>query len=117
MRHQMTALRCGVFLPAALLSPSFSRALRRSVSSHTTRFSSLYANALGGTLPPALGNISTLVSLDLSETEINGEIPSAIGGLSSLVLLDLSGCFLEGSLPASFGQLTRLQYLCVTYLD
>ncbi|KAG5592370.1 hypothetical protein H5410_042884 [Solanum commersonii] len=45
---------------------------------------SLRRNELVGTLPPSLGNLSTLVMIDIGENKIHGNIPPQLGHLSSL---------------------------------
>ncbi|KAK9019255.1 hypothetical protein V6N11_053781 [Hibiscus sabdariffa] len=56
-----------------------------------------------------------LVQLDLPFSEISGSIPPQIGDLSSLKYLDLSYNSLTGELPQSLGKLTRLKHLNLSY--
>ena len=46
---------------------------------------------LDGTIPPAFGGLSALVTLDLSDNDLTGEIPEELGRLWSLQTLRLSG--------------------------
>ncbi|KAL8213944.1 hypothetical protein R6Q57_003393 [Mikania cordata] len=60
---------------------------------------------LSGTLPPELGEFSTLQSLYLSVNSISGHIPFEIGYSSSLSDIDLGDNLLTGSVPASIWNL------------
>ncbi|KAL4587992.1 hypothetical protein LXL04_000869 [Taraxacum kok-saghyz] len=60
---------------------------------------------LSGTLPPELGELSTLQSLYLSVNSISGSIPLEIGYSSSLSDIDLGSNLLTGSVPASIWNL------------
>ncbi|KAK7388404.1 hypothetical protein VNO78_23220 [Psophocarpus tetragonolobus] len=71
----------------------------------------LSGRSLGGTISPALANISTLQILDLSENFLVGHIPKELGYLGQLGQLSLSGNFLEGHIPSEFGSLHNLYYL------
>ena len=48
---------------------------------------SLSANNLSGTLPPALGNLSNLLSFSLSRNQLTGEFPHELTRLANLTLL------------------------------
>lgn len=65
-------------------------------------------NGLAGTLPPALGSLSSLELLDLSHNRLTGEIPAELGQLSHLQKLFLAGNQLSGPIPAELGNLTSL---------
>ncbi len=54
---------------------------------------------LDGTIPPALGGLSGLVTLDLSDNDLTGEIPEDLGNLASLQTLRLSGNSFTGCIP------------------
>ena len=54
---------------------------------------------LDGTIPPALGGLSGLVTLDLSDNGLTGEIPQELGRLWSLQTLRLSGNSFTGCIP------------------
>ncbi|KAF3628228.1 putative LRR receptor-like serine/threonine-protein kinase EFR-like [Capsicum annuum] len=73
---------------------------------------SLYLNPLNGMLPASSGNLTTSLSTFLAiSCKIQGRIPVEIGNLSSLLDLDLSGNNLAGSIPTSIGNLRNLQGL------
>ncbi|XP_061347534.1 putative leucine-rich repeat receptor-like serine/threonine-protein kinase At2g24130 [Gastrolobium bilobum] len=71
----------------------------------------LSGKSLGGTISPALANLSSLQILDLSGNFFVGHIPKELGYLVQLGQLSLSGNFLEGNIPSEFGSLQNLYYL------
>ncbi|KAI4344318.1 hypothetical protein L6164_011560 [Bauhinia variegata] len=71
----------------------------------------LSRKSLGGTISPALSNLSFLKILDLSENFFVGHIPKELGYLAQLRQLSLSWNFLKGKIPSEFGSLHRLYYL------
>jgi len=71
----------------------------------------LYDNDLKGTISPELGNLTNLVSLQLSRNQLTGSIPPEIGNLSNLQGLYLSRNELTGSIPSQIGDLLHLLYL------
>ncbi|XP_047949377.1 putative receptor-like protein kinase At3g47110 [Salvia hispanica] len=96
--------------------------------SHTT---------LSSTIPPELGRLSFLVSLDLTSSRFTGplphdlsllhrlkflslrnntftgSIPTSLSNLTNLQTLDLSSNSLTGEIPNEFGRLQSLQYLWI----
>ena len=70
-------------------------------------------NNLKGTVPSALGRLSSLRLLDLSgNPNIGGNIPSSeLLRMSSLSSVDLSGTEMEGTIPPSLGSLEVLRGL------
>ncbi|XP_071921266.1 probable LRR receptor-like serine/threonine-protein kinase At3g47570 [Coffea arabica] len=72
----------------------------------------LGGNPLNGIIPNSVSNLSTsLEQLYVPYCEIKGSIPDGIGNLRSLILLDLSNNDLTGSLPATMKDLQKLQYM------
>ena len=62
-------------------------------------------------LPVALGKLTALRTLDLSDNLFWAEIPAALGGLSQLEHLNLGLNRLMGPIPPELGQLTKLRTL------
>ncbi|XP_047266476.1 receptor kinase-like protein Xa21 [Capsicum annuum] len=61
-------------------------------------------------LPVSVGNFSTsLIKFYANSCKIRGPIPDEIGNLSSILDLDLSGNNLVGSIPTSIGKMENLQ--------
>jgi hypothetical protein len=64
---------------------------------------------LSGKIPAALGDMTALEWLILSENELSGPIPPELGSLTQLQHIDLSNNALEGSIPCQFGEMQELQ--------
>ena len=71
----------------------------------------LRANALVGAIPPELGNLAGLEELWLDGNALAGPIPPELGSLSGLTSLSLSGNRLEGPIPLELGNLAGLEGL------
>ena len=59
----------------------------------------LSENVLIGKIPPQLGELRSLETLNLSHNELFGSIPATFGEMSSLTNVDISYNCLEGPLP------------------
>ncbi|RZC64946.1 hypothetical protein C5167_008638 [Papaver somniferum] len=70
---------------------------------------SLDKNSLNGTLPPEIGDLSSLKVLNLERNQFYGQIPATISKLSKLYELRLSQNRFDGDIPAELGQLHDLQ--------
>jgi Leucine-rich repeat (LRR) protein len=81
------------------------------VSSDRVISVSLYCNQLTGSIPPELGNLANLQTLDLAANKLTGSIPPELGNLANLQTLDLSFDGLIGSIPPELGNLANLQWL------
>ncbi|MCZ0934884.1 MAG: Ig-like domain-containing protein, partial [Gemmatimonadetes bacterium] len=68
-------------------------------------------NALAGEIPPELGSLSELQTLDLGGNELTGSIPPQLGSLAKLNDLDLGNNKLTGSIPSELGGLVELRRL------
>lgn len=68
-------------------------------------------NRISGILPPGIGDLVSLVGLNLSWNPLNGPIPSSITQIKGLECLSLAGNNLTGYIPASMGQLYSLKLL------
>ncbi|OAY45336.2 hypothetical protein MANES_07G047201v8 [Manihot esculenta] len=71
-------------------------------------------NQLVGNLPDWLGQLTSLVELDLQWNSLQGPIPASLGNLQHLSELRLEANKLNGSLPESLGQLSNLSALDVS---
>ncbi|KAL4594763.1 hypothetical protein ACB092_12G042700, partial [Castanea dentata] len=74
----------------------------------------LRGNRLTGTLPKAVFNSSSLVTLDIKDNRFSGSIPDEIDGPSGLSLLSLSGNNFSGIIPR---QLCRLKNISIMDLS
>ncbi|CAK9881727.1 unnamed protein product [Sphagnum jensenii] len=77
----------------------------------TVGYIELSSRGLQGGLPPAIGNLSNLIGLDLHDNAFNGSIPITLGYLQDFGQLDLSGNELTGSIPPQLGNISGLQTL------
>ena len=68
-------------------------------------------NALAGEIPPELGNLSELQTLDLGGNELTSAIPPELSSLAKLRVLELGNNELTGSIPSELGDLSALQQL------
>ncbi|MBW3670684.1 MAG: fibronectin type III domain-containing protein, partial [Acidobacteria bacterium] len=66
-------------------------------------------NSLSGTIPPQIGNLSSLTRLHLDFSQLSGSIPAEVGNLASLRYLNLSSTRIGGAIPSTFGNLSSLQ--------
>ena len=71
----------------------------------------LSSQGLSGSMPPCLGNLSSLESLDLSSNKFHGNIPSELGRLNKVIHLNLSINSLDGYIPDALSSCSRLQIL------
>nr|XP_027069870.1 probable leucine-rich repeat receptor-like protein kinase At1g35710 isoform X1 [Coffea arabica] len=82
--------------------------------SNLTKLSRLYIHwnpAIRGVLPEEIGNLKSLLELDLSYNGISGSIPPTLGQLSNLYSLDLSTNHFSGTIPLALFNLTNLSRL------
>ena len=68
----------------------------------------LPANDLTGHLPPELGDLTELLTLDLSGNHLTGSIPAEYGKLTNLVTLCLNDNLLAGEVPVEVFNLPNL---------
>ena len=74
----------------------------------------LVSAGLTGGIPPALGELSALWRLDISDNDFQGSIPPELGKLSALDYLGLADNRLTGTIPAAFGKLSKLQRMDIS---
>uniref|UniRef100_A0A2N9HG28 Leucine-rich repeat-containing N-terminal plant-type domain-containing protein n=1 Tax=Fagus sylvatica TaxID=28930 RepID=A0A2N9HG28_FAGSY len=72
---------------------------------------SLTVTSFSGELPASIGNLHSLIYLDLLECNFSGNIPSSIGNLTNLMMLDLANNYLVGNIPSSMGNLINLVFV------
>lgn len=79
------------------------------------RVNELYrsGNSIPGSIPSALGQLTTLRLLDLSGNELTSTIPSKLGQLTELSPLGLAQNDLSETLPEQLGELLFLTSLVV----
>jgi len=75
----------------------------------------LYRNGLGGSIPPELGNLTQLERIDFDDNNLNGSIPPELGSLSNMQLLDLSENDLTGIIPPELGSMIHLYRLDLSW--
>jgi len=71
----------------------------------------LQYNAISGTIPDSLLQLSFLQDLNISNNQLSGHLPENFSNLSRLESLNLSSNQLTGTLPQSFEQFKRLSRL------
>ena len=72
---------------------------------------SFLTRGLNGSLPPELGQLSSLLQLHLGGNSLTGPIPPELGNLSNLRDLDLRASSLTGPIPPELGNLSNLRQL------
>ena len=71
----------------------------------------LFYNAVSGPIPPEIGNLVNLTYLNLGYNELSGSIPSEIGNLLNLNYLLLGNNHFSGTIPSEIGNLVNLERL------
>nr|CAD1824955.1 unnamed protein product [Ananas comosus var. bracteatus] len=69
--------------------------------------------SLKGKIPPEVGNLSGLLSLNLSYNQLTGPIPAALSNLYQIESLDISNNILSGDIPWQLGQLKFLEVFSI----
>ncbi|XP_010417421.1 PREDICTED: LRR receptor-like serine/threonine-protein kinase ERECTA [Camelina sativa] len=96
-------------------SPSSDYCVWRGVSCENVTFNVVALNLsdlnLDGEISPAIGDLKSLLSIDLKGNRLSGQIPDEIGDCSSLQNLDLSFNELSGDIPFSISKLKQLEKL------
>ena len=64
-----------------------------------------------GPIPPELGSLTNLRTLNLNASQLRGRIPRELGNLTNLQRLDLARSTLVGPIPGELGNLTNLEVL------
>ncbi|GMI79562.1 receptor like protein 25 [Hibiscus trionum] len=74
-------------------------------------------NQFNGEIPKTLGDLHSLLVLNLSHNCLTGPIPSSLGDLSELESLDLSSNQLQGRIPTELTNLGFLEVLNLSHND
>ena len=82
-------------------------------NNETTTMLALYWNSLTGSIPPEIGNLTNLTSLDLSGNLLTGSIPPEIGNLTNLEGLYLYNNQLTGDIPQAVCDLIESNNLSI----
>lgn len=62
-------------------------------------------------LPDSIGNLNSLLQLQIIGCQLQGELPASITSMTALQTLDLRSNFMVGQLPDNLGDLSNLQFL------
>ncbi|XP_039000115.1 receptor-like protein 9DC3 [Hibiscus syriacus] len=73
------------------------------------------SNQFSGEIPKTIGELHSLIVLNLSHNCLTGPIPSSLGDLSELESLDLSSNKLHGRIPTEFTNLGFLEVLNLSH--
>ena len=84
-------------------------------SGRVVKIEDAWSTPLVGTIPPELGQLGHLQSLDLSFNQLTGSIPPELEQLDRLQSLDLNHNRLTGTIPPELGQLDHLQVLDLNF--
>jgi len=74
-----------------------------------------FPNNLSGNIPPEMGNLTSLTYLNLSDNDFTDSIPPELGNLSNLIYLSIYNNNLSGELPPELGNLSNLEYLNLAF--
>ncbi|KAK0579743.1 hypothetical protein LWI29_030788 [Acer saccharum] len=118
-QHALLALKDRIYDPTNLLAKNWSTSssictwigVTCGVRHHRVTVLNISNFGLAGTIPPQLGNLSSLRVLDLSVNQLSGTIPSSIFQISSLERLNLSYNQLFDSFPSIIFNLPSLQVI------
>ncbi|XP_030958772.1 receptor-like protein 7 [Quercus lobata] len=80
-------------------------------SSNPLRILRLAYTGFSGKLPDSIGNLKSLIELDINTCYFSGLVPTSLGNLTNLIILSLSYNKFSGQIPFSLANLTQLSQL------
>ncbi|KAK8506409.1 hypothetical protein V6N12_034142 [Hibiscus sabdariffa] len=84
-------------------------------SSGLESLSLYYCGGFRGSIPASFGNLTQILSIELSGNLFQGHIPDVFGNLTKLTSLSFSHCNLSGPLPLTMFNLTKITTLDLSY--
>ncbi|XP_038680876.1 receptor-like protein 7 [Tripterygium wilfordii] len=81
------------------------------------KFLLLPITKFSGGLPPSIGNLHSLIALDIVSCNFWGPIPSSLGNLSKITYLKLGENNFSGQIPSSLANLTELTSFSISGND
>ncbi|XP_031260881.1 LRR receptor-like serine/threonine-protein kinase EFR isoform X1 [Pistacia vera] len=71
----------------------------------------LESQNLVGSLPPSIGNLTSLTAFNLGNNSFHGEVPPEIGRLQHLQYLNITDNYFGGSIPMNLSLCTKLRVI------
>ncbi|XP_075656884.1 receptor-like protein 7 isoform X1 [Castanea sativa] len=84
-------------------------------SSNPLRILRLANTGFSGKLPDSIGNLKSLIELDIHTCHFSGLVPTSLGNLTNLIVLSLSNNKFSGQIPFSLANLTQLSQLLLSW--
>ncbi|KAL5099773.1 hypothetical protein RYX36_004100 [Vicia faba] len=106
-------INCSKLEVVSLSYNNFGGSLSSSIGNLSTQLSRLYLgyNQIYGKIPLELGNLNSLILLNMQDNHFEGRIPSSFRKFQKLQVLNLGGNRLSGEIPSFIGNLSRLYRL------
>ncbi|KAM4119554.1 hypothetical protein ACJW30_03G068800 [Castanea mollissima] len=83
-------------------------------SSNPLRKLRLANTGFSGKLPDSIGNLKSLIELDIHTCHFSGLVPTSLGNLTNLIVLYLAFNKFSGQIPFSLANLTQLSHLLLS---
>ncbi|XP_022717763.1 LRR receptor-like serine/threonine-protein kinase GSO1 [Durio zibethinus] len=97
------------------LTSSVESYLPKTNLSRALKLLDLYYCAFRGSIPASFGNLTQIISIDLSGNSFAGQIPDVFGNLNKLTSLTFYSCNFSGQLPITMFNLTQITQLDLSY--